>query len=95
DGSMNYTWNFVNSQYPGYQSLVFDTHGDTVVEVIREAEDTAFSCWVLANHRPVEVRQTHAGAYAPFAIGFLISGVIFLVAGIHFATKGFRESSKI
>ncbi|MFX1576043.1 MAG: hypothetical protein ACFFCF_02610 [Promethearchaeota archaeon] len=94
DGSINYTWNYVNSQYPGYQTLVFDTYGDTVIEVIREAEDTAFSCWAIASHRPVEVLQTHAGAYAPFAIGFLISGVIFLVTGVHFATKGFREPSK-
>lgn len=95
NGSMNHTWNYVNSQYPGYQSLVFDTLGDTVIEVIREAEDTAFSCWVLASHRPLEVRQTHAGAYAPYAMGFLITGIIFLITGVHFTKKGFHELSKI
>jgi hypothetical protein len=91
---MNQTWNYVNSQYPGFQNFVFDTPGDTVVEVIREAEDTAFRCWILAIHRPVEVIQNPSAAYAPFATLFRVSGVVLLVLGSYFVVKGFRDILK-
>ena len=67
DGTMNQSWSYVNSQYPGFQNFVFETPGDTVVEVVREAENTTFACWIVTNYRPVEVRVNPSGAYAPFA----------------------------
>jgi hypothetical protein len=94
DGTLNQTWNFVNSQYPGFQNFGFDTAGDTVVEVIREAEDTSFQCWIIVSHRPVEVVLNPAGAYAPFAILFLVSGTVIFSIGLFFLTKGFRDVPK-
>lgn len=91
DGTVNQTWNFVNSQYPGFQTFEFETPGDTVVEVIRETENTTFRCWILANHRPVEVWLNPSGAYAFFATLFLLSGVILFVLGCYFVVKGLRE----
>ncbi|MFX1582881.1 MAG: hypothetical protein ACFFCJ_11800, partial [Promethearchaeota archaeon] len=94
DGTLNETWNFVNSQYPGFQTFGFDTPSDTVVEVIREAEDTSFSCWIITSHRPVEFVLTLAGGYAPFAILFLLSGAAIFSTGLFFLTKEFREIPK-
>ncbi|MFX1317651.1 MAG: hypothetical protein ACFE9D_00815 [Promethearchaeota archaeon] len=94
DGTLNQTWNFVNSQYPGFQNFGFDTPGDTVVEVIREIEDTTFRCWIITSHRPVEVVLNPAGAYAPFATLFLVSGVVIFSFGLFFLTKGFRVVPK-
>lgn len=95
DGSLNRTWNYVNSQYPGYQNFVFDTAGDTILEVERETEDTGFSCWVLVSFREKEIRQNYAGHYAPYATIFLVSGIFLLGLGLYSASKGFRELPKL
>ena len=94
DGTMNQSWSYVNSQYPGFQNFVFETPGDTVVEVVRETENTTFACWILANYRPVEVWLNPSGAYAPFATLFLVFGVGLFVLGAYFISKGFRDSPK-
>ncbi|MFX1565612.1 MAG: hypothetical protein ACFFCH_06440 [Promethearchaeota archaeon] len=94
DGIMNQTWNYVNSQYPGFRNFEIETPGNTVVEVIREAEDTAFWCWIITSHRPVEVVLNPAGAYAPFATLFLVVGVAIFSIGLFFLTKGFRDVPK-
>ncbi|MFX1402999.1 MAG: hypothetical protein ACFE9D_00825 [Promethearchaeota archaeon] len=91
DGLVNYTWNNVDSQYPNYQDFVLDASGDTVIEVVRETADTSFRCWLQTSYRPVEVRETHAGAYAPFATLFLVTGVILLSFGLVFMIKGFKD----
>jgi len=94
DGPMNYTWNFVNSQYPGYRTLHCEITGDSVIEVLRESADTEFHCWVLASHRNVEVHQHPAGNYAPLAISFLVSGTSLLAGGLVYTRRFFEESSK-
>jgi hypothetical protein len=91
---MNYTWNFVNSQYPGYHNFHFEITGDTVIEVLRESEDTGFRCWVLASSRNVEIRQHPAGNYAPLATAFLVSGSGLLAVGLVYTLRSFDESSK-
>jgi hypothetical protein len=94
DGSMDYTWNFVNSQYPGYRTLHCETTGDTIIEVQRESADTEFHCWVLASHRNVEVRQHPAGNYAPLACSFLVAGTSLLAVGFVYTRRFLEESSK-
>ena len=94
DGLMNYTWNFVNSQYPGYRTLQCETTGDTVIEVLRDSADTGFHCWVLVSHRNVEIRQHPAGNYAPLAFSFLVAGSSLLAVGLIYARRLFEESSK-
>jgi len=94
DGLLNYTWTFVNSQYPGYLNFYFQTTGDTVIEVLRESEDTAFHCWVLASSRPVEIRQHPAGNYASLATAFLVSGFGLLVVGLVYTRRLFEEPPK-
>jgi hypothetical protein len=91
DGSMNQSWSYVNSQYPGFRNFGFETPGDTVVEVIREAEDTAFRCWIISNYRPVEVWLNPAGYYAAFATLFLVFGVVLFILGSYFVVKGFKD----
>jgi hypothetical protein len=95
NGSLISTWNYVNSQYPEYRNFVFNTTGDAVIEVVRESEDTAFSCWVLYSFREVEIRQTYAGNYALYATVFLITGIILLGFGFHYTFKGFKELPKM
>ena len=90
DGTMNQSWSYVNSQYPSFRNFVFETPGDTVIEVIREAEDTTFRCWIISNHRPVDVWMNPAGHYALFATLFLVSGVALLIIGSYFIAKGFK-----
>jgi hypothetical protein len=94
DGTLNLTYNNLHSQYPGYHHFAIEAPGDTVVEVVREAEDTAFRCWILANYRPVEVIPHPSGAYAPFATLFFVSGVVLFVLGSFFVIKGFRDIPK-
>ena len=91
DGLVNYTWNNVDANYPNFQDFVLDASGDTVIEVVRETADTSFRCWLQTSYRPVEVRETHAGAYAPFASLFLVSGVILVALCVFFVAKGFRK----
>jgi hypothetical protein len=91
DGSLEYTWYDVSAKYPNYQFFEFDTTGDTVVEVIREDEDTSFRCWLLANDRFVEVRRTPAANYIIFAFIFFEVGAVLFVLSFIFIIKGFKE----
>ena len=91
---LNYTWNSVNSQYPGYLNFHFETPGDTVIEVRWQSEDTEFRCWVLASSRTVEIRQHPVGNYAPLATAYLVSGFGLLVVGLVYTRRLFEEPPK-
>jgi hypothetical protein len=95
DGTLNHTLNNVYSYYPGVEYLVFDTTGDTVIEVVREAEDTAFRCWILTKYTPVEIIPHPSGAYAPFATLFLVSGIVLFVLGSYFVVRGFKDEESV
>ncbi len=94
DGLVNYTWNNVDSNYPNFQDFVLDASGDTVVEVLRETTDSSFRCWLQTSYHPVEIRETHAGAYTPFATLFLVTGIILISFSLFFVVKGFKAFPK-
>lgn len=95
DGSINETWNYVNIQYPGYQTFVWDTTNDTVIEVIRETDDVEFRSWILVRRIETELVLNYAGAYAPYAYLFFGIGTILFVSGCHYASQGLRTLSKM
>lgn len=95
DGSINETWNYVNIQYPGYQTFVWDTTNDTVIEVIRETGDVEFRSWILVRRIDSEFVLNYAGAYAPYAILFFGIGTILLITGYYHASQGLRTLSKM
>ena len=95
DGSVNQTWNFVNSRYPGYQTFECYTTNDTIIEVIRENDDVEFSSWILVRHIETDILRNNAGFYAPFAYLFFGIGTILLVSGCYYASQGLPTLSKM
>ncbi len=95
DGAVNQTWNYVNSQYPGYQTFECYTTNSTIIEVIRETADVEFYSWVLVRQNRTEFVLNYAGAYVPYAYLFLGIGIILLVSGCYYASQGLRILSKL
>jgi len=95
DGSINQTWNYVNSQYPGYQTFECYTTNDTIIEVIRETNDVQFSSWILVRHSETTILLNYAGAYAPYAYLFFGMAAILLVSGCYYASQGLNILSKM
>jgi len=95
DGSVNQTWNYVNSQYPGYQTFECYTTNDTIIEIIRETGDVEFRSWILVRQNRTEFVLNYAGAYAPYAYLFFGIGTILLVSGCYSASQGLRILSKM
>ncbi len=95
DGSANQTWNYVNSQYPGFRTFECYTTNDTIIEVIRETDDVEFRSWILVRHSETDIHLSYAGAYAPYAYFFFAIGIILLVSGCYYASLGLPILSKM
>ena len=95
NGSVNQTWNYVNSQYPGFQTFECYTTNNTIIEVIRETDDVEFSSWILVRHSETDILLNYAGFYAPYAYLFFGVGIILLVSGCYYISQGLPTLSKI
>ncbi len=95
DGSVNQTWNYVNSRYPGYQTFEFYTTNDTIIEIIRETDNVEFHSWILVRHIGTDILLNQAGFYAPYAFLFFGIGIILLISGWYYVSQGLRTLSKM